>query len=240
MKKLLTIGTALLLCGCFDSTVTVEISPSSEGQINFNTEVVPEKQKIQQVEIPSSYYIEGVPFTVQAPHANWDDPYQEACEEASIIMVDYFFRNSELSADQANREILQIVNWEQSNGYGQDVTAAELKTIAEDYYGYTARVSENVSAESIMYEVSKGNPVILPVAGRKLKNPYFSGEGPFFHMLVVIGYDKRNFITHDPGTKRGENYEYSHDVLVNAIHDWTGIKEEIETGAKRIIIIEEN
>src|SRR5512133_656297 len=28
-----------------------------------------------------------VPFMVQAPNANWDMPYQEACEEASLLMV---------------------------------------------------------------------------------------------------------------------------------------------------------
>ena len=27
-----------------------------------------------------------VPFTPQAPHANWELPYQEACEEAAVLM----------------------------------------------------------------------------------------------------------------------------------------------------------
>lgn len=237
MKKLTPLLAALLLCGCMDRTITVEISPSSEGQINFVKDTPPKETTIQEIEIPSSFYID-VPFTPQAPHANWNDPYQEACEEASVIMVDYFFRNLEFTPEQANREIVQLVNWEQSNGYGQDVNVEQMRDIVEDYYGYTARVSDNVSAESIMYEVSKGNPVILPAAGRLLKNPYFSGEGPFYHMLVVIGYDKKHFITNDPGTKRGADYKYDQETLLNAVHDWTGIKEETHTGAKRMLIIE--
>ena len=37
-----------------------------------------------------------VPFTSQAPYKDWDDPYQEACEEASVIMVDYFLGGKKL------------------------------------------------------------------------------------------------------------------------------------------------
>ncbi len=240
MKKVLSITAVLLLSACGKPTVTVEISPSSEGQINFEQPAVPSEDTIQKIEIPASYYIENVPFTPQAPHANWDMPYQEACEEASVIMVDYYFRNAELTADQANREIVQLVNWQQSNGYGVDVTVAELQTIVKDYYGYDSRVSDNVSVESVMYEISKGNLVILPVAGRELKNPYFSGEGPFFHMLVVNGYNKRSFITHDPGTRRGEDYEYDHDILIEAVHDWTGVKEEIQSGPRKMLIMGNN
>lgn len=228
---------AILLVGCQASTITVELAPSSEAQVHFDETVSPEEGSIQQVEIPRKAYLE-VPFAVQAPHANWDDPYQEACEEASVIMVDYFLREQALTPDQANREILQLVNWEQSKGYSYDVTVDELKQIVEQYYGYKARISDNVSAASIMYEIAHGNPVIVPAAGRKLGNPYFSGEGPWYHMLVITGYDNHDFIVNDPGTKRGEDFKYRQSVLLNAVHDWTGVQEEIETGAKRMLIIE--
>ena len=46
-------------------------------------------------------------------------------------------------------------------------------------------------------------------------------------MLVLIGYDENNFITNDPGTRRGEKYKYPQERVVNAIHDWTGTKETI-------------
>ncbi len=227
---------ALLLFSCAASTITVEIAPSSEAQVNFARSVAPEESAIKEVTIPASGSIE-VPFTVQAPHANWEDPYQEACEEASVVMMDYFIRGLTFTPDQANRELLQLINWEQSKHYPQDVTLDQLAEIVGEYYGYQTRVSETVTAESIMYEIANGHPVILPAAGRKLGNPYFSGEGPWYHMLVVTGYDRRNFTTNDPGTKRGEDYQYRHDVLINAVHDWTGIKEHIEQGPKKMLII---
>ena len=78
----------------------------------------------------------------------------------------------------------------------------------------------------------------VPVAGRELGNPYFSGGGPWYHMLVITGYDGNRFITNDPGTKRGEDYKYSADVLIEAIHDWTGSKDTITSGAKTAVVIE--
>jgi hypothetical protein len=230
---------AVFLTGCTASTITVELEPSSEAKVNFehDADPVPESGEIKEITLPSKAYI-TVPFTSQAPHANWDNPYQEACEEASLIMVDYFLRGSTLTPDQANREILQLTNWEESNRYKYDVSLDELATIAKDYYGYQARISDDVTRESIMHEIAKGNPVIVPAAGRDLGNPYFSGQGPRYHMLVITGYNWRHFITNDPGTKRGLGYKYKHKTLINAIHDWTGVKEEIRNGPKRMLIIE--
>ncbi|ALM09906.1 MAG TPA: hypothetical protein DEB30_02560 [Candidatus Peribacter riflensis] len=42
----------------------------------------------------------------------------------------------------------------------------------------------------------------------------------------------------DVGTKRGEDYVYRFATLLNAIHDWTGVKEEIRSGARRVLIVE--
>lgn len=230
---------AFVLAGCTASTITVDLEPSSEAKVNFefDEDPVPEESDIQEISLPSKAYIE-VPYTVQAPHANWDNPYQESCEEAAIIMVDYFLRGAELSADQANREILQLTNWEESNHYKYDVSLEELASIVEEYYGYETRISEDVTRESIMYEIAKGNPVIVPAAGRDLGNPYFSGQGPWYHMLVITGYNWRHFITNDPGTKRGQDYKYKHRVLLDAIHDWTGVKEDIRNGPKRMLIMQ--
>lgn len=154
-----------------------------------------------------------------------------------MIMVDYFYGKNRLTPDIADLEIVQLVNWQTTKGYRQDVSLDQLATIVREYYGYDARVSEDVSKDAIMYEISQGHPVIVPAAGRTLGNPYFTGEGPWYHMLVIRGYDQKYFITNDPGTRRGEAYSYKHDVLLNAVHDWTGVAEETENGEKRMLIV---
>jgi hypothetical protein len=79
------------------------------------------------------------------------------------------------------------------------------------------------------------NLIIAPFAGRMLGNPFYSGEGPYYHMLVIKGYDEENFITNDVGTRRGENFIYSYETVMQAIHDYreTGI----ETAPKKVMVI---
>jgi len=85
--------------------------------------------------------------------------------------------------------------------------------------------------------LSLGNPIIIPVAGQLLGNPYFTPPGPLYHNLVLVGYNGDRIITNDPGTKRGKGYIYDENVLYKATHDFTGKKENIEKGRKAMIII---
>ena len=177
-------------------------------------------------------------FVAQAPHANWDMPYQEACEEASLIIVDHYLKGTTLSADIADADIQAMVAWQIEHfGNYEDTTAAQVKQIAEEHLGLSARVVYDPTIDDIKKELAQGNPVLIPAAGRDLGNPYFSGEGPWYHMLVIVGYDSDEFITHDVGTRRGENYRYNQDVLYDAIHDWTGVKEEIRSGRKAMVVV---
>lgn len=152
-------------------------------------------------------------------------------------MVQRYLTKGTLDADSAEAELQKIVAWETEHGYGYDVNMDELAEIARDFYGLEAEVVTNVTKEKIKEILASGSPVIIPAAGRQLGNPYFSGEGPWYHALTLIGYEGDTFIANDPGTKRGQNYRYSADVIMNAIHDWTGVKEEIATGRKAILIV---
>jgi len=179
-----------------------------------------------------------IPFTVQAPYAKWGLPYQEACEEASMVMVGEYFKNNKtlrLEPAYADQEILKLVEWQKKNrGFYEDTTAAEVASILKDYYGLQARVVDYDPAV-IKREVAAGHPVLLPAAGRKLGNPYFRRPGPLYHMLVVKGYQGNEFITNDPGTKRGENYRYQESALKRAVHDWNGGK--VDKGQQVMVIV---
>lgn len=156
----------------------------------------------------------------------------------SLIMVHHFLEGTSLTREQAEQELQALVQWETEHNYKEDVTIAELGTIAEQYYGHDARIVENPTEEDIKRLLVEGYPVIVPAAGRDLGNPYFSGEGPWYHMLVLTGYGWWDFITNDPGTRRGAGYEYRFSTLLNAIHDWTGIKEEIRKGRSAVLVLD--
>jgi hypothetical protein len=178
-----------------------------------------------------------VPFATQAPFANWDMPYQEACEEASLTLVNAYLDGSAMTPAIMDKAILDMVAWQESRGMPADIDAAGMVKTATEHLGKNATVRYDIAIEDIEAELAKGNPVILPLAGRDIGNPYYSGEGPWYHVLVVTGYDGKNFITNDVGTKRGEGYKYHKDVLYDAIHDWTGRKEEIRSGRKAMVVV---
>lgn len=156
----------------------------------------------------------------------------------SLLLVHHFLEGTDLSLQQAEQELLALIAWEEAHGYSQDVTVQELGKIAGEYFGHDSRVIENPTADELKRLLAAGDPVIVPAAGRDLRNPYFSGAGPWYHMLVLTGYNEFFFVTNDVGTRRGEGYVYRFATLLNAIHDWTGIKEEIRTGARRVLVIE--
>lgn len=167
----------------------------------------------------------AVPFTSQAPHGVWDEVHEETCEEAAVLMVDAFFDGRTLTPDGVEAELLALVDWQKKRfGYFEDTTAAETAIIAREYYGYpNVEVRYDITVDDLREMVRGGLPVMIPLDGRIIGNPFFSGEGPDYHMLVIRGLTKDGkFITNDPGTRRGEAYLYDAQVLWDAIYDWNG------------------
>lgn len=177
--------------------------------------------------LPASLRLD-VPFISQAPKQNWDMPYQEACEEASILMVDAYYSNEETnpSADVADKRILDLIKWE-ADTYGAvqvDTGAAQTGEIAQAYFdGIKAEAVPFKNADQIKQYLAQGYPVIVPVDGKTIPNPNFRNGGPVYHMLVVKGYTADGkWITNDPGTRKGESFLYAERDLINSIRDWNG------------------
>ena len=168
----------------------------------------------------------SVPFSSQAPKADWSLPFQEACEETSLLMVNAWMVGTPaglLDSDVVEGLILDLVAWQEERfGYYEDTDAEETATIAREYYGYAnTEVLPVSSIEDVKRKVAEGYAVILPASGKDLHNPYFSGDGPLYHMLVVKGYtEDGRIITNDPGTRRGADFLYDPDTLFSAIGDW--------------------
>ena len=191
--------------------------------------------------VPTQFNL-AVPFTSQAPHGNWALPYQEACEEASAYMVWLYFEgfsSGQVNADVADAGILEFIDYEnQVHGDSLDITALETAELIEGLYGLRAWVVEDPTVEQIKEQIALGYPIIVPAAGRELGNPNFSGIGPLYHMLVLRGYTKSQWITNDPGTRNGQGYVYDIDVIMSAMGDWNN--GDPANGPKRVIFVEPN
>ena len=184
-------------------------------------------------------------FTAQAPFAEWSDPrQQDACEEAAALMaVRWAKRLSAITKTEAKKEILAIVAFEEKTYQNyRDTSAADtLKIIINEYFAYQgAELKENSNIEEIKRELVKGNALILPMDGKKLKNPNFSHGGPDRHNIVIRGYDpiKKEFITNDPGTRKGEGYRYPEKIIEAAWRDYpTGNHLPIVGVKKNMIVV---
>ena len=164
-----------------------------------------------------------VPFTSQAPFAKWDEIHEDTCEEAAILMVHRFYENQPFTGPQdADDELLAMVDWQNEHfGDFKSTNAEDTARIAREFYGYeNVDVIYDITIDDIKREVAQGRPVVLLAAGRLLGNPNFTGEGPLYHALVVKGWTETEIITNDPGTRKGHDYRYAPDVLMNAVGDW--------------------
>ena len=187
-------------------------------------------------EIPDSYNL-AVPFTSQAPFGVWDAMHEDACEEASLYMALRFYAGDPagpLDPTATDKILNEIVNLETSLGYGLSISAEQLQETANKYNGTVLEIIDNPTAETLKSILANGDPIIVPAKGRELGNPFFTGEGPLYHMLVLKGYTATQFIANDPGTRHGENYQYDIDVLMNAIGDWDG---DSPDGGLRVLVV---
>lgn len=178
----------------------------------------------------------AVPFTSQAPEKNWDHPWQDACEEAAVLMLDAYYKDYGLSPLFAKDEILKMVAWEESQGWGGSIEISKIAQLAEDVTGKRARIISHPTAEDIRELLASGTPVLAVADGKALPNPHFSGDGPEYHALIIRGYTATTFITNDPGTQFGENFEYTYSDLLAALRDWNN--GDVKNGVPVVLVLE--
>ena len=161
-----------------------------------------------------------VPFAMQAPFSDWSMPYQEACEEAALILTSKYLNNEKIDKKIMQKEILSLIEWEKKRfGLFTDTNLNEIQIMAEEYFKLKPEISGDISIANIKKQLSAGNLILAPAAGRELKNPFFKQPGPLYHLLLIRGYMGDDFIVNDVGIGRGFGYKYKMQTLISAIHD---------------------
>lgn len=237
---------------------TVNLSPSQLAQNQ-----VTEQEIIPEPLTPRSEYWLSVPFTPQAPTANWDELHNEACEEASAIIAASFLSQDSTLGKSVNiipkysrtknppdpydlrldpvfveSEIDKLTNWQTDNfGYHLSIDTYETAKMIEAVYNLKAEVIP-FDVETLERTYLSGDKIIIvPANGQLLNNPNYKQPGPKYHMLVITGYNPTQFITNDPGTRNGYNYTYDKQILENAVGNWDHNKQEVDLSNKLMIII---
>lgn len=188
--------------------------------------------KPKRVSIPVAFYS-------QAPTKNWAEPFQNACEEATALLVHYYLTKQLPTLQAVELDITHFTQWVARSGYDTSVSLADLAVIIKGYLGYNTTILENPTRQTLEQLLDSGYPIIAPLAGKKLENPYFSNGGPYYHVALITGYTNTSYILQEVGTNAGANYEYKKSVLEDALHDYTSDPLSIESGVKRILVIEQ-
>lgn len=151
-------------------------------------------------------------------------------------MAYHYASGKPVTQGQFKNELLGLIDWENEHlGDYKHTTIVQTAEMLKEYFGYSDyRILDNPTVEDLKKEIALGHVIVAPFAGRQLNNPFYTGVGPVYHMMVLKGYDKSHFITDDVGTKRGENFIYPYETIMSAMHEWNAT--DISLGAKRVIV----
>ena len=148
-----------------------------------------------------------VPFTSQSPDGNWGEPWQNACEETSILMVDNFYQDENLNIEEEKKRILEILKTKKDT---VKVSKDESLTTISDLINsldlnWTSSIKKNPTIDELLQELANNRPIIVPILAGEVPTPYYDGVN--YHVIVLVGYDQEKgvFKVNDPGTQYGEN-----------------------------------
>lgn len=213
--------------------------PTAVNRTELNANAVPantNSANTNRATVPAEINLK-VPFTSQAPYANWDEDHEEFCEEASVLMAGRYFEDRAIANQDDAEAALQRLKARELElfGYFKDTTAEETAQLLEDVYAVETELLRDPTVAQLKAALAESRLVIVPAAGRQLGNPNFRQPGPLYHMLVLKGYTTTQFITNDPGTRKGADYVYPYDRVMTAMHDWNS--GDVNHGAKVAIVV---
>lgn len=180
------------------------------------------EQKNSSIEaLPST--VNTVPFISQAPYGVWDKPWSDYAEEASMLMASKWAKNETLNQATVPDELLAIGTWEgEQFGTSANTDALQTLRVLKEFLGLDAELSYSVDQESLKRALNEGKILLVPVNGKILANSHYGDPAPEFHMILIYGHEGENFLTHDPGTIRGDSTVYEIQKVLESIQDLNG------------------
>jgi hypothetical protein len=182
----------------------------------------------------------SVPFIIEIPDGTWTGYWKNACEEASMSMVNQYYRGVASVSRAASKNLMIPLFTYQNSIWGSnaDSNATRTAKIINNNLDYTATIVDNPTIEQIKNELRAGRPVISFHYAKNLYNPShrFRVDGSYFHVMVISGFDDatREFITEDPGAENGLDYRYKYDTLMSTLGDFDYTTHKVD-GPARVI-----
>ena len=182
-----------------------------------------------------------VPYVSEVPDGIWVGSWKNACEEASVTMVNAYYSGQKTVSIAKAKAFMQGLFNVEHKLWGSDANsdAAQTLRLITDNSDFSGRIVEAPTVDDIKSELDAGRPVIVPLNGFTLGNKHipFLATASGYHMFVLIGYDEaaQQFIANDTGdTIDGPGHRYAYATLMRAIHDYNYADKKTD-GPARVI-----
>jgi hypothetical protein len=190
---------------------------------------------------PLTFVDLAAPYTNEAPDDVWTGPWKNACEEASMAMVEKYYLGQRTMTKAEAKDFMQMLFDKQNKIYGSNADSDSTRTayLINNFSSYGAVIKDKPTIEEIKAEINGRRPVIALHYGFDLKNKNipFLAAGSSYHMTVIVGYDdvKKEFIVNDSGDRKvGKNHRYGYDLFMSTLHDFN-FKTKKANGPARVI-----
>jgi len=185
-----------------------------------------QSSKIIHQEKPSKFVLD-VPYINEAPDGNFSGNWKNACEEASMTMIEKYYAGQKTVGIMEAMSFMQNLFDIEDRLYGSNDDTDTVRTarLMNDYLSYSAIIKDNPTIEEIKKQLLKKRPVMSFHYGYDLHNSNipFAVHGTYYHTMVIVGYDDttKEFITHDDGDQKfGANHRYGYNLFMNSLHDY--------------------
>jgi len=185
-----------------------------------------------------------VPYTTQIPIGYWANPWSNACEESSIMMVDQYYKGTTGKFTNAKAiELIKPFFAHEDKIFGENYDSNSYRTLRliNDKTIYTGQIKYKPTLQQVKDHLKLGFPVISFHNGFALPNQnlHFRAIGSGYHVMVITGFDNetQEFITNDPGdTITGYNHRYDYDEFINTLGDFDHVTKKVNRDNPTVIL----
>ncbi len=168
-----------------------------------------------------------VPYVSQIPTGAWVLPWSQACEEASIAMVEGFYAQKKtIPVSESVTRMKQMFAWETPRFPSiEDTNAEQTKELIDGLpVSFETTIKRNPSLEDIKSELDRERPVIALVNMYSLYQASIKRDS--YHVLVITGYDEAKKVLTFQDPARAYEKTHSYDITMNALHDYNAKSKE--------------
>lgn len=155
----------------------------------------------------------------------YDEPYQNLCEESSLLNWYYHLIWKEPNLKEYNDDLLKlkeiedlIFDWWYKHTSIQD-TLKLLIALQEEQKVFW-KIVENPSIKMIKEHITKWNLIIVPLYWKWLSNNLFIDWWPVYHNLLIKWYTEQNFITNEVWITKWDSFMYNQNELMENIYNY--------------------